>query len=411
MPGTIPAGSAARAAQQATACDYSLVQCDIFKLPSPSPFPGGRGDLGPCKSDDLRQVLIPEVTAIYRWLAELPAARPAAARLWEHCRNALRRPRPSRSRRGRRIGPARPTLVASGADCRALAAFFAIRRPAWDVFPFARIGASTSTNHRRPPVRLHARHRRKGSPQTLVCTRPRRPTSGGSNNSKAIGSRSKSWRRFPPRRVSPRPSQVGHRPRDKKPKRQERVRGSDPMPHPFLLNFAASDACLENTGRKLPQPPGHNHFPFPKRSQRDDKSDRSGSVEPSVPGVRRGPIAFQPSVHFDACLCRHPGAAEPAGSTAGNSPPQLPRPKSSASSPPPRPPRNRPARATVRSLTAACSRARRPRVMRPTIRRRHADQRAANRYPGHGQRCPAGSDRRPAGDQHRRPAARRERGA
>ena len=146
MPGTIPAGSAARAARQATACDYSLVQCDIFKLPSPSPFPGGRGDLGPCKSDDLRQVLIPEVTAIYRWLAELPAAaagcRPVVGAL------------PGRNCCGHGlVGPGAPADWAREADLglqvRRIAGPWppsaSIRRRGWNVFRSARTGGSTST--------------------------------------------------------------------------------------------------------------------------------------------------------------------------------------------------------------------------------------------------------------------------
>ena len=171
MPGTIPAGSAARAARQATACDYSLVQCDIFKLPSPSPFPGGRGDLGPCKSDDLRQVLIPEVTAIYRWLAELPAARPAAARLWEHCRNALRAAT-AEPIQAPKDWAREADLGCKCADCRALAAF--LRDPA------ARVGRFPLRKDRRQHLhgiidgrQCDCTHvtERKGSPQTLVCTK------------------------------------------------------------------------------------------------------------------------------------------------------------------------------------------------------------------------------------------------
>ena len=76
---------------------------------------------------DLRNVLISEVTAIYGWLVEVPAARPAAQRLLEHCRTELR------------AATAEPVqapadwareadLGCKCADCRALAAF--LRDPA-----------------------------------------------------------------------------------------------------------------------------------------------------------------------------------------------------------------------------------------------------------------------------------------
>jgi hypothetical protein len=120
---------------------------------------------------DLRNVLISEVTAIYGWLAEVPAAGPAAQRLLEHCRTELR------------AATAEPVqapadwvreadLGCKCADCRALAAF--LRDPA------ARVGRFPLRKDRRQHLhgiidgrKCDCTHvtERKGSPQTLVCTK------------------------------------------------------------------------------------------------------------------------------------------------------------------------------------------------------------------------------------------------
>ena len=120
---------------------------------------------------DLRNVLISEVTAIYGWLAEVPAAGPAARRLLEHCRTELR------------AATAEPVqapadwareadLGCKCADCRALAAF--LRDPA------LRVGRFPLRKDRRQHLhgiidgrKCDCTHvtERKGSPQTLICTK------------------------------------------------------------------------------------------------------------------------------------------------------------------------------------------------------------------------------------------------
>ncbi|MGA2258558.1 MAG: 2OG-Fe(II) oxygenase [Thermoguttaceae bacterium] len=120
---------------------------------------------------DLRQVLIPEVTAIYRRLSKVPAARPAAARLLEHCRTELR-PATAEPVQAPKDWARKADLGCNCADCRALAAF--LRDPA------ARVGRFPLRKDRRQHLHriIDGRNcdcthvtERKGSPQTLVCTK------------------------------------------------------------------------------------------------------------------------------------------------------------------------------------------------------------------------------------------------
>jgi hypothetical protein len=120
---------------------------------------------------DLRQVLVPEVTAIYRWLAKVPAAQSAAARLLEHCRTELRAAT-AEPVQAPKDWAREADLGCKCADCRALAAF--LRDPA------ARVGRFPLRKERRQHLhqiidgrKCDCTHvtERKGSPQTLVCTK------------------------------------------------------------------------------------------------------------------------------------------------------------------------------------------------------------------------------------------------
>jgi predicted 2-oxoglutarate/Fe(II)-dependent dioxygenase YbiX len=119
----------------------------------------------------VREVLIPEVTAIHDWLPKFPTAAPAAARLLEHCRNELL------AATARPIEPPKDwareaDLGCKCADCKELAAF--LRDPA------SRVGRFPLRKERRQHLHgiidsrqcdcTHVTDRR-GSPQTLVCTK------------------------------------------------------------------------------------------------------------------------------------------------------------------------------------------------------------------------------------------------
>jgi hypothetical protein len=120
---------------------------------------------------DLHQVLIPDVKAIYQWLAKVPEASAAATRLLEHCRSELR------AATAHTIEPpadwAREAkLGCKCEDCQALSRF--LRDPQ------ARVGRFPIRKERRQHLhqqidKLHCdcTHvtERKGSPQTLVCTK------------------------------------------------------------------------------------------------------------------------------------------------------------------------------------------------------------------------------------------------
>ena len=120
---------------------------------------------------DLHQVLIPDVKAIYQWLAKVPEARAAATRLLEHCRSELRAATvhtiepPADWAREAKLG-------CKCEDCQALSRF--LRDPQ------ARVGRFPIRKERRQHLHQQiAEHRcdcthvteRKGSPQTLVCTK------------------------------------------------------------------------------------------------------------------------------------------------------------------------------------------------------------------------------------------------
>lgn len=119
----------------------------------------------------LRDVLAPDVKAIYSWLADLPYARPAAERLMRHCVAQLEQateqePQP----------PADWTREAKVdckcEDCRELVQF--LRDPA------LRVGRFPLRKERRQHLHRQIDHHhldctheteRKGSPQTLLCTK------------------------------------------------------------------------------------------------------------------------------------------------------------------------------------------------------------------------------------------------
>jgi predicted 2-oxoglutarate/Fe(II)-dependent dioxygenase YbiX len=120
---------------------------------------------------DLHEVLIPDVKAIFKWIAEVPAAQPAASRLLQHCLTELRAATahpiepPQDWRRDAELG-------CNCEDCRALSRF--LRDPA------ERVGRFPIRKERRQHLHQQIeRHRsdlthvteRVGSPQTLVCTK------------------------------------------------------------------------------------------------------------------------------------------------------------------------------------------------------------------------------------------------
>ncbi len=108
---------------------------------------------------DLRRVLVPEVTAIYRWLAQVPAARPAAERLWEHCRSELRAAT-AEPIEAPKDWAREADLGCKCADCRATGRLLARSGgPRGTLSASQGSAAAPPRHHRRPPVRLHARHR------------------------------------------------------------------------------------------------------------------------------------------------------------------------------------------------------------------------------------------------------------
>lgn len=120
---------------------------------------------------DLRKVLVADVKAIYGWLENVPSAQPAAERLMQHCIAQLREATDQR--------PQPPKDWARAADwdckcedCRELARF--LRNPA------AAVGRFPLRKERRQHLHQQIEHHqldctheteRKGSPQTLVCTK------------------------------------------------------------------------------------------------------------------------------------------------------------------------------------------------------------------------------------------------
>ena len=120
---------------------------------------------------DVRGVLIPEVEAIYKRLQKCPAAEPAAARLLAHCRDELR------AATAQPIEPPKnwkrdADLGCKCADCKALATF--LRDPLTSVGRFPLRKERRQHLHRIIDMRqCDCTHEteRKGSPQTLVCTK------------------------------------------------------------------------------------------------------------------------------------------------------------------------------------------------------------------------------------------------
>lgn len=119
----------------------------------------------------LRDVLVPDVKAIYSWLAEVPFAQPAAERLLQHCVVRLRdaaEQAPEAPKDWTRAAK----LDCKCEDCRALADF--LRDPA------SRVGRFPLRKDRRQHLHGQIDHghldcthetERRGSPQTLVCTK------------------------------------------------------------------------------------------------------------------------------------------------------------------------------------------------------------------------------------------------
>ncbi len=119
----------------------------------------------------LHEVLIPDVKAIYQWIAKVPAAQPAASRLLQHCLMALR---------AATAQPVKPPkdwardseMSCKCEDCQKIVVF--LRDPE------QRVGRFPLRKDRRQHLhqqidkhRLDLTHvtERKGSPQTLVCTK------------------------------------------------------------------------------------------------------------------------------------------------------------------------------------------------------------------------------------------------
>jgi hypothetical protein len=120
---------------------------------------------------DLHQVLIPDVKAIYKWLPKVPAARPAASHLLQHCLAELR------AATAHAIEPPKDwardaELGCKCQDCQALSRF--LRDPVQRVgrFPIRK----ERRRHLHQQIEAHQcdlTHvtERVGSPQTLVCTK------------------------------------------------------------------------------------------------------------------------------------------------------------------------------------------------------------------------------------------------
>lgn len=120
---------------------------------------------------DIRGVVIPDLKAIRKWIAKVPAAQPAFSRLLEHCLTELR------TATAQPIEPPRDwtrdaSLSCNCEDCRMLARF--LRDPE------QRVGRFPLRKDRRQHLhRLIDMHQidlthvteRVGSPQTLVCTK------------------------------------------------------------------------------------------------------------------------------------------------------------------------------------------------------------------------------------------------
>jgi hypothetical protein len=119
----------------------------------------------------LHEVLIPDVKAIYQWIAKVPAAKPAASRLLQHCLTALR------AATAQPVMPPKDWVRDSEMsckceDCQKLVVF--LRDPE------QRVGRFPLRKDRRQHLhqqidkhRLDLTHvtERQGSPQTLVCTK------------------------------------------------------------------------------------------------------------------------------------------------------------------------------------------------------------------------------------------------
>lgn len=120
---------------------------------------------------DLHATLIPAVKAMHKWLAKWPAAQPAASRILQHCIAELR------AATAQPIQPPKDwkrdaKLDCKCADCRMLSQF--LRDPAQSVarFPLRK----DRRQHLHQQIEKHGcdvTHvtERKGSPQTLVCTK------------------------------------------------------------------------------------------------------------------------------------------------------------------------------------------------------------------------------------------------
>jgi predicted 2-oxoglutarate/Fe(II)-dependent dioxygenase YbiX len=118
---------------------------------------------------DLHEVLIPDVRAIYEWLPQLPAARPAADHIRQHCLDMLRAatahpvtPPKDWAREG--------NSGCACADCRALSRFLAAPDQETARFPLSK--KRRQHLHQQIDSRgLDCTHvtERRGSPYTLVC--------------------------------------------------------------------------------------------------------------------------------------------------------------------------------------------------------------------------------------------------
>jgi hypothetical protein len=120
---------------------------------------------------DLHEVLIPDIKAISKWISKVPAAQPAASRLLQYCVAQLR------AATAQRIEPPKDwtreaELGCKCEDCRALSRFLGD--------PTQRVGRFPIRKERRRHLHQQIEiHRcdvthvtdRKGSPQTLVCTK------------------------------------------------------------------------------------------------------------------------------------------------------------------------------------------------------------------------------------------------
>jgi predicted 2-oxoglutarate/Fe(II)-dependent dioxygenase YbiX len=119
----------------------------------------------------LRKVLIPDIKEIYKWAPEVPAARPAASRLLQHCLTELRTAT-ARPIEGPKDWTRDAQIACTCEDCRMLSRFLSDPAKQEGRFPLRK----DRRQHLHQQIEKHHLDLthvtfRAGSPQTLVCTK------------------------------------------------------------------------------------------------------------------------------------------------------------------------------------------------------------------------------------------------